>query len=72
MARLARSVASALPHHVTQRGNRRRPTFSNEGDYVRYRSLRAEQARAAGIQKSAAARNSRSAVDAPDRRRIQA
>jgi REP-associated tyrosine transposase len=31
-ARLARIVASGLPHHVTQRGNRRQPTFFNRGD----------------------------------------
>jgi len=27
MARLARVVVPGLPHHVTQRGNRRLPTF---------------------------------------------
>jgi hypothetical protein len=27
MARLARVVIPAIPHHITQRGNRRQPTF---------------------------------------------
>jgi REP-associated tyrosine transposase len=49
MVRHVRIVASGLPHHVTQRGNRRQPNFFNEGDYARYPSLLAEQARAAGI-----------------------
>jgi putative transposase len=33
MPRLARIVAPGLPHHVTQRGNGRRPTFFGEDDY---------------------------------------
>jgi hypothetical protein len=33
MARLARIVAPGLPHHITQRGNRRQPTFSCDEDY---------------------------------------
>ena len=32
MARLARVVAAGLPHHVTQRRNRRQPVFFGEGD----------------------------------------
>ncbi len=32
MARLARVVAPGLPHHVTQRGNRREPVFFGEDD----------------------------------------
>ena len=31
-----------MPHHVTQRGNRRQPTFFNEGDSAAYRELMAE------------------------------
>ena len=31
-----------LPHHVTQRGNRRQQTFFNDGDYVAYLELMAE------------------------------
>ena len=32
MARLARIVAPNTPHHVTQRGNRRRRTFFSDAD----------------------------------------
>ena len=49
MPRLARIVAARLPHHVTQRGNRRQQTFFREGDYLCYKSLLAEHARAPGV-----------------------
>jgi putative transposase len=49
MARLARVVAAGLPHHVTQRGNRRQKVFFGEGDYETYRGLLAEGCRAAGV-----------------------
>lgn len=49
MARLARVVASGLPHHVTQRGNRRQQVFFDEGDYQIYRTLLAEGCGAAGV-----------------------
>ncbi len=49
MARLARVVVPGLPHHVTQRGNRRQQTFFNEGDYRAYKALLAHFARAAGV-----------------------
>jgi len=39
MARLARIVVPGLPHHVTQRGNRREPTFFEDGDYALYLDL---------------------------------
>ena len=39
MARLARAVAAGVPHHVTQRGNRRQPTFFGDADYEMYRAL---------------------------------
>ena len=42
MARLARVVAPGLPHHITQRGNRRQQTFFNDGDYRAYLDLMAE------------------------------
>ena len=42
MARLARVVAAGVPHHVTQRGNRRQQTFFSDGDYAFYRALLAE------------------------------
>jgi REP-associated tyrosine transposase len=42
MARLARIVVPGLPHHVTQRGNRREPIFFEAGDQEIYRDLLAE------------------------------
>jgi REP element-mobilizing transposase RayT len=42
MGRLARVVASGIPHHVTQRGNRRQQPFFCEDDYREYISLMAE------------------------------
>lgn len=42
MARMARVVVPGLPHHVTQRGNRRLPTFFRPADYRLYRALMAE------------------------------
>ena len=45
MSRLARIVVPGVPHHVTQRGNRRGPIFFEDGDQDIYRDLLAEQAR---------------------------
>jgi len=42
MGRIARVVAPGLPHHVTQRGNRRMETFFCDDDYAEYRKLLAE------------------------------
>jgi hypothetical protein len=42
MARLARVVVPGVPHHVTQRGNRRQETFFLESDYIAYLDLMAE------------------------------
>jgi len=42
MARLARVIAPGLPHHVTQRGNRRMETFLCEDDYAVYLDLMAQ------------------------------
>jgi len=42
MGRLARVVVPGVPHHVTQRGNRRLATFFNEADYAAYPALMAE------------------------------
>ena len=39
LARIARAVAPGLPHHVTQRGNRRQQTFFCDGDYDGYLEL---------------------------------
>jgi putative transposase len=40
---MARAVAVGIPHHVTQRGNRRQQTFFCEEDYQTYISLMAER-----------------------------
>ena len=45
MARIARVVAPGIPHHVTQRGNRRQPVFFNDSDYQLYIGLMAEWCR---------------------------
>jgi len=42
MARLARLVVPGLPHHVTQRGNRRQPVFFDDADFTAYKALVAE------------------------------
>jgi putative transposase len=42
MARMARVVAEGMPHHITQRGNRRQPTFFSDDDYKAYIDLMAE------------------------------
>jgi putative transposase len=50
MTRLARIVIPGLPHHVTQRGNRREAIFFEDGDHEIYRDLLAEQALKAGVE----------------------
>jgi putative transposase len=52
MARIARVVVPGLPHHVTQRGNRREPVFFAADDYRRYRRLVAEAARRVPMQRT--------------------
>ena len=42
MARLARVIAPGLPHHITQRGNRRQQTFFSDDDYQSYIDLMAQ------------------------------
>ncbi|KTE42965.1 MULTISPECIES: transposase [unclassified Sphingopyxis] len=44
MARLPRIVLPGIPHHVTQRGNRRERTFFEDGDYALYLDLLADAA----------------------------
>jgi putative transposase len=39
MPRAARTVLPGIPHHVTQRGNRRQPTFFSAADYALYVGL---------------------------------
>ena len=48
MARLARVVIPDLPHHVTQRGNRRERVFFEDADYAAYLDLISVAARRAG------------------------
>jgi hypothetical protein len=43
MARLARVVVPGVPHHVTQRGNRRQTTFFHEEDCAAYLTLLGER-----------------------------
>lgn len=42
MARIARVIAAGIPHHVTQRGNRRLRTFFKDEDYQAYIALMSE------------------------------
>ena len=42
MARIARVIAPGIPHHVTQRGNRRQNTFFRPDDYTAYIELMVE------------------------------
>lgn len=44
MARLPRLVLPGIPHHITQRGNRRERTFFEDGDYALYLDLLAQAA----------------------------
>lgn len=48
MARLPRLILPGVAYHVTQRGNRRAPTFFEDGDYALYRDLLAQAAERAG------------------------
>jgi putative transposase len=49
MPRIARIIAPGFPHHVTQRGNRRQPTFFSDDDYYSYIDLMAEWCRQYGV-----------------------
>jgi putative transposase len=49
-ALLARIVVPHLPHHVTERGNRREPIFFKDGDHDVYRDLMAARMRKASIE----------------------
>ena len=40
----------SLPHHVTQRGNRREPVFFEVGDYDRYLAFLTQSAQNSGTQ----------------------
>ena len=45
MARIARVVVEGMPHHITQRGNRRQKTFFSDEDYIAYIALMSEWCR---------------------------
>src|SRR5690242_5118150 len=49
MSRLARAVVPDVPHHVTQRGNRRQRTFFCKDDYFLYAALLADSCRLHGV-----------------------
>jgi putative transposase len=49
MPRTVRIVLPELPHHITQRGNRRQPVFFKEGDYQLYLRLMTEECRKSGV-----------------------
>jgi putative transposase len=49
VARMARVVVPGVPHHITQRGNRRLPTFFRDSDYALYKRLMAGRCRAHGV-----------------------
>jgi putative transposase len=49
MARLPRMVLPGVPHHVTQRGNRREKTFFEERDYALYLDLLADACARHGV-----------------------
>lgn len=49
MARIARLVAPGLPHHITQRGNRRQRTFFSDTDYAMYLGLLGKWCRKKGV-----------------------
>ncbi len=49
MARLARVVIPDIPHHVTQRGNRRQATFFLDEDYSAYLELMREWCSTHGV-----------------------
>lgn len=48
MSRIPRVVVPGYPHHVTQRGNRRQPTFFGDNDYRAYMRLVANEMPQAG------------------------
>ena len=50
MARLARLVIPGLPHHITQRGNRRQQTFFVDEDYSAYLQLMSDWCREEGVE----------------------
>ncbi len=49
MPRIARVTVPGIPHHVTQRGNRRQPVFFKEGDRRSYLQILSEQSKRYGV-----------------------
>jgi putative transposase len=49
MAKIVR-VAPGMPHHITQRGNRRLQTFFSDQDYIAYIDLMNEWCDARGVE----------------------
>src|SRR5205823_11325826 len=50
MPRTARIVVPGVPHHITQRGNRRMRTFMCQEDFARYRSVMSESCARSGVE----------------------
>jgi len=50
MPRTARLIIPGLPHHVTQRGNRRQPIFLKAGDETQYLHMLRERCLEAGVE----------------------
>jgi len=50
MARIARVICPGIPHHVTQRGNRRQPVFFCDEDYLAYIELMGGWCRKYGVE----------------------
>src|SRR5690349_7717913 len=49
MPRKARIVMPGIPHHVTQRGNRRQRTFFRESDYQTYIDIMSQSCKATDV-----------------------
>ncbi len=50
MARIARVVVPGMPHHITQRGNRRQQTFFADDDYQQYLALLSSSCQRSGVE----------------------
>ena len=50
MPRIARVTVPSVPHHITQRGNRRQKTFFSNKDYAAYIDLMAEWCNRCGVE----------------------
>ncbi len=50
MPRIERVTVPSIPHHITQRGNRRQKTFFSNKDYTTYIDLMAEWCNRCGVE----------------------